>query len=302
MAQRTTYDEVRYSNYPYAQTHPDRLATVAALHGLAAPAPGECTVLELGCGAGGNLRAMAAATPGLRAVGIDLAAEPIAEGRAAVAEIGLANVDLRQGDVTDLQHGELGTFDYVIAHGVYAWVPAPTRDALLTAIHSHLAADGVAFVSYNAHPGGYLRKLLREAGLWFARGVPGGPTAAAERAKELYRYLLEQRAGEGDPWGSVLAKTLPPLTEGPVYRLVHDDLSEFWDPCWFSDFVGHAARHRLGYVGDADLGNLLPARLPGDVEPSLDDLAAGDRIVREQVTDMLRCNFFRQSVVCRDAR
>ena len=33
------YDEVRYSNYPYAQTHPDRLATVAALHGLSPPDP-----------------------------------------------------------------------------------------------------------------------------------------------------------------------------------------------------------------------------------------------------------------------
>ena len=58
----------------------------------------------------------------------------------------------------------------------------------------------------------------------------------------------------------------------------------------------------LGYVGDADLGNLLPASLPGEVEPSLRELAAGDRIVREQVTDLLRCNFFRQSVLCRDAR
>ena len=27
----TAYDEVRYSNFPYAQTHPDRLATVAIL-------------------------------------------------------------------------------------------------------------------------------------------------------------------------------------------------------------------------------------------------------------------------------
>ena len=28
------YDAVRYSNYPYAQTHPDRLGTVAVLYGL----------------------------------------------------------------------------------------------------------------------------------------------------------------------------------------------------------------------------------------------------------------------------
>ena len=28
------YDAVRYSNYPYGQTHPDRLGTVAVLYGL----------------------------------------------------------------------------------------------------------------------------------------------------------------------------------------------------------------------------------------------------------------------------
>ena len=68
------YDAVRYSNYPYAQTHPDRLATVAILHGLEPPDPFHARVLEIGCGAGGNLMAMAAATPGIRAVGVDLAA------------------------------------------------------------------------------------------------------------------------------------------------------------------------------------------------------------------------------------
>ncbi len=87
--QPNVYDQVRYSNYPYAQTHPDRLATVAILYGLAPPDPFNARVLEVGCGAGGNLMAMAAATPGIHAVGVDLAAEPIAEARAAAAEIGL---------------------------------------------------------------------------------------------------------------------------------------------------------------------------------------------------------------------
>ena len=67
MSAHTTYDEVRYSNYPYAQTHPDRLATVAALHGLSTPDPATARVLEIGCGAGGNLIAMATASPGIHA-------------------------------------------------------------------------------------------------------------------------------------------------------------------------------------------------------------------------------------------
>ncbi len=125
----TPYDEVRYSNYAYAQTHPDRLATVAALHGLTPPDPRTARVLELGCGAGGNLIAMAVATPGVTALGVDLAAAPVAEGNEVIAAVGIENAELRQADVSDLTNGELGEFDYVIAHGLYAWVPEPVRDA-----------------------------------------------------------------------------------------------------------------------------------------------------------------------------
>ena len=92
----TIYDDVHYSNYPYAQTHPDRLATVATLHGLEPPDPFHGRVLEIGCGAGGNLMAMVAATPGLRALGVDLAPGRIAEGQAAAAVIGLQNLRLHQ--------------------------------------------------------------------------------------------------------------------------------------------------------------------------------------------------------------
>jgi cyclopropane fatty-acyl-phospholipid synthase-like methyltransferase len=138
------YDAVRYSNYPYAQTHPDRLATVAILHGLEPPDPFTARVLELGCGAGGNLMAMAAATPGISAVGVDLAATAIAEGIAAITEIGLTNVELRQGDVRDLAGGALGEFDYIVAHGLYGWIPEEARDALLATIDASLAPDGIS--------------------------------------------------------------------------------------------------------------------------------------------------------------
>ncbi len=300
METRTPYDEVRYSNYPYAQTHPDRLATVAALHGLRPPDPRTARVLELGCGAGGNLTAMAVATPGVTALGIDLASEPIAEGNRVIAEVGLDNVELRQGDVSALTDGSLGEFDYVIAHGLYAWVPEPVRDAVLAASYAHLAADGLAYISYNAHPGGYLRRLLREAGQWFGRDE-ADPIARAEKAQSLYRFLEVSRTDADDWWGGMLKSTIEPFAWGPAYRLVHDDLSDDWAPVWLSEFVERAARHRLAYVGDSDLSNLLPERVPGPVADEMHKLTGGDRIANEQISDLLRCIFFRQTILCRDS-
>ncbi len=294
----TPYDEVRYSNYPYAQTHPNRLATVAILHGLTPPDPESARVLELGCGAGGNLMAMAAATPGVRAVGVDLAAAPIEEGRAAAAEVGLTNLELRHGDVRELTAGALGEFDYVIAHGLYAWVPPDAREALMASVAAHLAPEGLGYVSFNAYPGGYFRRMLRDIGLWHARGIDD-PLERAAKAQELYKFLNEQRATEADTFGAVLEREVPPLADGPLYRLVHDDLADDWDPVWFADFAAHAARHGLAFVGEADLSGLRSELLPEDVVADVWKIAGGDRVSFETFSDLLIARHFRQPVLCR---
>src|SRR5687767_6125840 len=50
-----SYDDVPYSSFTFPQTRPDRLATLAAFHGTEPADPGNCRVLELGCGDGTNL-------------------------------------------------------------------------------------------------------------------------------------------------------------------------------------------------------------------------------------------------------
>ena len=73
----TLYDVVDYPSRPYSATHPDRLATIARLHGVPAADPRRCRLLELGCSDGGNLFAMAVGLPGSAFVGIDFAASSI---------------------------------------------------------------------------------------------------------------------------------------------------------------------------------------------------------------------------------
>ena len=46
---QTRYDAIPYLSNPFRQTHPEHLASIAALFGLDAPERGECRVLELGC-------------------------------------------------------------------------------------------------------------------------------------------------------------------------------------------------------------------------------------------------------------
>ena len=117
----TPYDGIAYPTFPISYTHPDRLATVATHFGMK-PAPVErCRVLELGCSTGANLLSMAVMLPESEFVGVDLAGRPIAQGKARVEALGLKNLAFRQIDLLEMAPG-YGKFDYIIAHGLYAWL------------------------------------------------------------------------------------------------------------------------------------------------------------------------------------
>jgi len=161
------YDEFLYENYAYPQTHINRLATLAILLGMT-PVPIEnCRVLELACGDGSNLLPMAYAFPSSRFLGIDRAAKPIASGREIIERLGLKNLELRQFDLMDMAE-ESGEFDYIIAHGLYSWVPPPVRDRLLQLCRSHLALlaevnQPVYFHQFIQHAGNHGLQFLAEA-------------------------------------------------------------------------------------------------------------------------------------------
>src|SRR3954453_18793986 len=138
----TPYDVVMYPGRAYPEAHPDRLSTMAALNGMQPALAARCRVFELGCGFGGHLIPMAYQYPESQFVGIDLSSRSIAHGKGIVAELGLKNLELRHANVMDLSSAD-GEFDYILAHGVYAWVPDPVRDKMMSVFKDNLAPQGV---------------------------------------------------------------------------------------------------------------------------------------------------------------
>ncbi len=282
------YNKVRYSTLPSASTHPDRLAAVATLFGMT-PAPVvDCRLIELGCGDGANLIPMAYHLPGSGFTGIDLAAEPIAAGQEMAADLGLGNLRLEAADLMDL--GDIGEFDYVIAHGVYSWVPAPVRDRLLAIAAACLAPQGVAFISYNTLPGRYVRQMFRDMMLYHTRGIHE-PAERVEEARKFLQWLDEARAVSA-PWAAMYQDEIRNLLAKPPDSLYHDDLAGIADSVYFRDFAAHARKHGLQYLGDADLQAMF------DPLRRLDSVG-DDVIEREQYRDFLTARRFRQTLLCR---
>jgi SAM-dependent methyltransferase len=253
-------------------------------------------VLELGCGDAGNLAPMADALPQATFTGVDAAPGAIARGRALAAAAGLGNLTLHEAAIEGFDP-DPRSFDYVIAHGVYSWVAPPVRDRLLALCARALAEGGVAFVSYNALPGGRLRQALRDM-LLFHTAAVDDPQARIAEARALLRFLLEGWPGESE-----LAAALRPqagrLLERGDASLFHDDLAEVSDPVAFHEFAAHAARHGLRYLAEADFFEMQTPAEPERVAAAL--LAVEDPIRREQYLDFLKGRMFRQTLLCHAA-
>lgn len=244
------YDEVPYGTEANSEAHPRSMGTLARLFGIDAPLASTARVLEIGCGDGEHLVAAASYLPEARFVGFDLSSAAIARGIAAAAASGVVNVELLHRDLTDVAKTTLGTFDYVLAHGVYSWVPVALRPDVLRVMRDALAPNGVAFLSANALPGWELRRtlraIMREASAHL--DDPASKVAAALAAVDALASAPES-SGAGS-FASVIASAAreyrehverekPPDAAFSRYAF-HDLLAECNDPFSVDDLVEHA--------------------------------------------------------------
>lgn len=290
-----SYDALPYGSRAVRESHPAHLAAVARLFGADPPSPETARVLELGCAEGGNLLAMAVGSPSATFLGVDLSERQVAAGEARRDALGLSNAALRVADVAAFDPGP-GSFDYVVAHGLWSWVPDPVAEALLALVSRVLSPNGVAYVSYNTYPGWHLRGLVRDLLLRDPR--PGTPSERIGRARELLAFAAANARDRSRAYGEVLRDALSQFSRHDDARLFHEWLEENNRPVWFRDFAARAARHGLEPLADARL-----AAMPmGRVKPEVDDLLssrAGGRLEKEELLDVLRNRSFRQTLLVR---
>ena len=290
----TIYDEILYPSYTHKSSHPGVLATQATLHGLR-PAPvGNCRVLELGCGNGSNLIPMAYGLPGSRFIGADLSIRAVENGNGAIRDLGLTNIELRHANILDID-SSWGEFDYIIAHGVFSWVPPVVRDKVLTICQDLLAPQGVAFISFLALPGAHVRAMLREMMLFHAGGTKEAAVLLSA-AKEMASFIAGAPAG--DPVQQALHGEATRFLEATPNYLLHDDLGEWNEAFYFVQFAGMAAEHGLQFLAEAEPIEMVDLHLPPPVRENLARIARG-RLHREQYLDFLKGRRFRQTLLCR---
>ena len=299
--QQTIYSELGYKSMPFPYTTPATLEAYAALVGVSAPNPKTARVLELGATYGGNIISQALFNPDATFVGIELSQEQVEKGNEVIANAGLTNVSLVQSDIASIG-SEIGTFDYIIAHGVYSWVDDGVKDALLRLIDEHLAEDGIAYVSYNTYPGWHTMEEVRQLMMFSNRDkaqfnhkekVLHGKTIGSIVGSQILKYdNLKER-------NSKFLGALRSVMQKDEYYVGHDHLEPNNDPVYFYQFNDHLEAHNLAYLCDADLTLSMVRSFDADIADTLDKLALNDHVAQEQYLDFMLDTTFRKSIICK---
>jgi len=289
------YDDVPYPSLAFLQTHPDRLAVMGTLFGMN-PVPVEhCRVLEIACGNGSNLIPMAYGLPRSEFVGVDLAAKPVELARERIRGLGLKNIQIEAMDLM-VVGPDFGHFDYIIAHGVYAWVPKAVQEQILAICKANLSANGIAFVSYNTNPAGHVRGVLREMMRFHGRRF--GEIANPVKQGRDFLEVLVKATDARSPWKAVFQEELKLMFNRHENVVYHDDLGECFLPVSFGDFAERAAHCGLQFLSEANLNEVLEPELGEEALQALAQLAEGDLIAHQQYLDFARYRRFRQTLLC----
>ena len=299
--QQTIYSELGYKSMPFPYTTPATLEAYAALVGVSAPNPKTARVLELGATYGGNIISQALFNPDATFVGIELSQEQVEKGNEVISNAGLTNVSLIQSDIASIG-SEIGTFDYIIAHGVYSWVDDGVKDALLRLIDEHLAEDGIAYISYNTYPGWHTMDEVRQLMMFSNRDktqfnhkekVLHGKTIGSIVGSQILKYdNLKER-------NSKFLGALRSVMQKDEYYVGHDHLEPNNDPVYFYQFNDHLEAHNLAYLCDADLTLSMVRSFDADIADTLDKLALNDHVAQEQYLDFMLDTTFRKSIICK---
>jgi SAM-dependent methyltransferase len=256
---------------------------------------------DLGCGNGFTAAIVAATHPDADVHAVDAMPEHVANARRLGARAGLDNLAVHHALFGARELEALPTFDYIVAHGVYSWVDAAARSALVGFIDAHLKPGGLVYISYNAMPGWTpdlpLQHLLRELAV---TGTGDSNARFADAAAVALRMTeAGARALRASPLaGGELARR---RAAEPAPYFAHEFLPSGWDALYVTEVRRTLAAADLEPLASAIIVNNFDSFTLRRRER---EVLAGhnDPNIRELQRDYFRFARFRRDVFGRDVQ
>ncbi|NKB22099.1 MAG: methyltransferase [Alphaproteobacteria bacterium] len=295
-ASASAYTANPYPEYTFAETHPARIAAQGFLHGLTVPDPTTARVFEFGSASGNNLISHAVSLPDATFTGIDITPLQVERGRSEIEKRGLTNITLDCADILEVDLGN-NEYDYIIAHGMLSWVPDDVKDRMLALTGKHLAANGIAYVSYNTLPGWSVNEAVADI-MRLATDQESEKTSTIDRARAAHGLMTQLFQDATGPHVDLVNFELDHISKKHQTLVLHDELEGTNDPCYFLQFVEWAAEHGLKHFTDATLPTFWPTALLKKQR----DILSGRGLSwlhMQQYLDFVDWRRFRRSLLCR---
>lgn len=293
-----SYDDIPYDGGANAPSHPRKLAVLGRAFGLNPAPPQTARILELGCSLGTNILNIAYTLPDAECVGMDLFESQVNEARNRAQTLGLNNIRFEVADLMDFGDGE-EPYDYILACGVFSWVPEPVRNRILELCGRLLKPHGIAYITYNIYPGWYMRQPLRD--LVVMASGSGHIRERIQRSAHMLDFMARATSRlktKDETFARIVARERSIMQAMPAEYLAHEHLESTNAPIYFKDFVALAGEQGLQYLADAAISTMFPTELDAETAEELQNLTSS-QVGLEQLLDFIRGRQFRQSLLCR---
>jgi SAM-dependent methyltransferase len=278
---------------------PANLGVVATHHGIHAPSSSKFRYFELGAGFGLMSILMGASNPDAEIWANDFNPNHVLEARSLIEDAELSNVHFLEDSFQELLNRDLPEFDFIGLHGVYTWVSAENRRAIVEFVRRRLKVGGFVYVSYNS-PAGFgpiapLRQLMNSAA-----AVMGG---SVERHVNQGFELINRLAAVDAAYVGLkqIAPSLEKVKKKKLGYLVGEFFTRDWNLFLHTDVAGEFSDAKVSYVGAA---RLLDDLMPLTYTPQQIELVKQipDRGVQENVKDFIAGRNFRRDTFARGTR
>lgn len=288
------YDELPYLSKAFYHTSPEHLCSMARLFSVNAPDIENSKVLDLGGGTGANLFSFAMNYPKAKILGVELSSKEVEEGNKHIKALGLKNYDLKAMSILDIDES-YGKFDYIICHGVFAWVPKDVQDKILDITGKQLTPNGVAMISYNTLPGWNSINAFRHMLQFHSRYFDSNEEKIAQ-SKALLSFMQDVLKDSDSAYSQYLQKECDVIKTSDDSFLFHEYIEKGNTEFYFSDFIEMASKHGLTYLAEASLASMNPNNLPPKAAAKLSEVT--DIIKQEQYMDFVFDRRFRNTLLC----
>ena len=223
----------------------------------------------------------------------------IERGQKSIDISGITNLKLYHCDLLDVD-SSFGTFDYIICHGVYSWVPEHVRKAILHICSTLLSPNGIAYVSYNALPGWRMFSMVREMMRYHVRYIPED-LKKTEQSIAMLQFVGQHIVDPVDSYGSFIRETMENLSRSTSEYIFHEYLEEHNQAFYFHEFIDSLQEYNLQYLGNTDFNTMNNLHFPEETQDILNDISSNIHNL-EQYMDFLRCRRFRCDLLTHSER